>query len=238
MKISLIHPSRGRAEKSIRNVENWILTSGKGVDIETVLSIDYDDPQKDLYYNLYSNSWIDAMIIVNNNRSAVDAINNAAKVSTGEILIVVSDDTDCFEKWGSSIIEQTSGKNDWIAKCYDGIQKWIITMPLMDRNYYNRFGYIYYPEYKHMFCDTELTCVADLLNRKIELPFLFKHRHYSVEGLSKDSTTLKADATWSQGESLFLRRFVMNFGLSEINGEIKSDEYLIWVKKKLKYGSR
>ena len=44
MKISLIHPSRGRAKKSLMNAEEWVLKSGKGVDIEFVLAIDMNDP--------------------------------------------------------------------------------------------------------------------------------------------------------------------------------------------------
>lgn len=167
------------------------------------------------------------------NRSAVDAINNAAKIAKGDILIVLSDDFDCPDNWGAQIIEATQGKTDWILKTPDGIQDWIITMPIMDRAYYNRFGYVYYPEYLHMFCDTELSCVADLTARKIEANIPFQHNHYSTGRGQKDEVSIKADKTWDQGEKLFIERYKKNFGLIDPPGKIQSQTYMNWIKQKI-----
>lgn len=227
MKISLIHPSRGRPEKALKTAKKWMINAGD-VDIEYILSIDSDDPQRELYEKYFA----DFETIINPNRSAIDAINNAAKISNGDILIVLSDDFDCPVNWGAQIVEAVKGKSDWIMKTPDGIQKWIITMPIMDRAYYNRFGYIYYPEYLHMFCDTEITCVADLTGRKIESNIAFKHNHYSVGGV-KDSISERADRTWAQGEKLFIQRYKQNFGLVNPPGKITSQEYINWIRNKL-----
>jgi len=134
---------------------DW-LNSCSTTDVELIVSIDDNDPEKDNYHSVYANV-SKARVIVNNNRSAVDAINNAAKVSTGDILIVVSDDTGCIVNWDGIIKKAVAGKQDFILKVFDGIQKYIITMPVMDRQYYNRFGFIYNPLFKHMFVDTLLT---------------------------------------------------------------------------------
>lgn len=230
MTISLIHPSRSRATKAWETFSKWEDYKGI-VRLEHILSIDTSDKQVNDYKYLFEKSPC-TKILISDNRSAVDAINNAAKVSTGDILIVMSDDFGCPMNWGGRIVDTTSQKTDWIAKTPDGIQKWIITLPIMDRHYYNRFGYIYYPEFLHMFCDTELTAVADLTGRKIELNIPFKHNHYSVTKGEKDAVSIRADATWEQGEKLFLERAKRNFDLVNPPGKITSVEYLNYLKSK------
>lgn len=240
MKISLIHPSRGRAHKSKETVNRWIERSGID-DLEILISIDKDDDH--ISYESYHNipfcggackrKGNTLYGLINPNRSAVDAINNAAAQASGDIFIVVSDDTDCPENWAVDLLRHVEGKTDWIGKCSDGIQPWIITMPVMDRVYYERFGYIYHPSYAHMFCDTELACVADLTGRRIEIPLEFKHMHYSVTHETPDSVSRKADATWKQGESVFLSRLRNNFDLTNPPGKISDQTYINWAKGKL-----
>lgn len=233
--ISLLHPTRSRPTQSFRTFRKWIekASSYVGTAIQFIPSVDIDDPTLQDYIAQYGNFGVN--VIVGNNRSAVDAINNAAKVAEGNILIVVSDDTDCPDNWADKILEATAGKTDWIAKTPDGIQKWIITMPLLDRAYYNRFGYIYHPDFRHMFCDTFLTCVADLTGRKIQVNIPFIHNHYSTGKSIKDGISIRADATWSDGEKTFIDLARKNYLLKpeDIKGSIESQEYLYWLKNKL-----
>jgi hypothetical protein len=84
-----------------------------------------------------------------------------------------------------------------------------------------------------MFCDTELSCVADLTGRRIDIPLTFEHLHYSVGKSNKDSISEKADSTWAQGEKLFLERYKRIFDLKEISGTITSPQYLSWIASKL-----
>lgn len=228
MKISIIHPTRSRPQKSANTLTKW--TTNVGADFELIVSVDNDDPSFNEYLLLYGNK-----MIHNDNRSAIDAINNAAKVATGDILIVVSDDSDCPRNWGQKIINATRNKKDWILKVNDGIQRWIITMPVMDRIYYNRFGYIYFPGYQHMFVDTELTHVADLLHRTIKRDDInFPHRHYSVTRQPKDEVTLKADATWNQGKQLYLQRVRESFGLKGVDVmNISDPSHSRWLKQNM-----
>jgi hypothetical protein len=93
---------------------------------------------------------------------------------------------------------------------------WLITLPIMDRAYYNRFGYIYHPDYKHMWSDTEMTTVGHMLGKIVDLQnsnAVFKHRHYTINEMQKDAVNEKNDATWNQGKSLFLERFDRDFDL-------------------------
>lgn len=237
--ISLIHPSCQRPKEALAAAQKWISTAGTS--IEYFLSLDVNDPSEQDYLRLFSGNWMldpnnpkdKKTLLINQNRSAIDAINNAAKVATGDILVQMADDFDCPEDWGLKIIEATKGKTDWILKTQDGIQKWIITLPIMDLAYYNRFGYIYFPEYRHMFCDTELSCVADLTGRRLESQILFPHNHYSVTKKTPDEVSRRADSTWAQGEKLFIERYKRNFDLVNPPGKITSQEYINWIRQKL-----
>ena len=195
--ISVIQPSRGRPDKAYANWQSWFIN--KFYEIDWILSLDEDDTAP---YNSYFDT-TPIRIIRNKNRSAVDAINNAAKLAKFDILMVVSDDTNVgYANWDNMIAEVVKGKTDWILKTQDGIQPWIITMPVMDRAYFNRTGNIYDPDFKHMFCDTWLTVQADISGRKITSSLVFKH----YNELFKDDVRKRSDATWQQGEQTFIQK--------------------------------
>lgn len=230
--ISILHPSRSRPEKSKQTIHKWINSASDINQIELIVSCDLDDPELSAYKDIYSHTiFKNNPVVANKNRSAVDAINYAASISKGDIIIVVSDDTDVFPGWDHAILKEVQGKTDWILKTQDGIQPWIITMPIMDRAYYNRFGYVYYTEYQHCFCDTELSCVADIIGRKIKSKLLFPHKHYSVTKEQPDEVNKKADSTWAQGEKLFLERYKKNFDLPK-GGKIEGQGMIDWLIKK------
>lgn len=196
--ISILHPSRGRADKSFSTILSWSTFANIRDNLEIIISLDSDDPELSNYQERFKPE----NIIVNKNRSAVDAINNAAKIATGDIFIVVSDDTECTHNWDTTLLKEVEGKTDWIMKTQDGIQPWIITMPIMDRAHYNRTGNIYSPDFEHMFCDTWMTVMADISGRKITSSLMFPHLNDAI----KDEVRRRSDATWQQGENMFIRK--------------------------------
>ena len=212
MNISIIHPSRNRPYMSFETAKKWIESAKKEVEIEYYLSIDTDEPQKELYKQLFSN--LPVKIAEFENQTAIQAINNSAKLTKNELIIVVSDDFDCFNHWDEWLLSYLKDKKDFIVKTDDGIQPRLITLPILDRVYYERFGYVYYPEYQHMFCDTEMTEVGHILGKVIDLRngnFKFQHKHYTAGLMQKDAINEKNDATWNQGEMLFNNRKMQNF---------------------------
>lgn len=205
--ITLIHPSRSRPNQAFLTRLNWFHKADG--EFEYILSIDIDDPEIDHYqYNFPSNQ----RVLISSNKTAIEAINRAAAIAKGDILIVVSDDTDCPEHWDTSLLGELAGKKDFVVKCKDGIQPVLITMPVMDRVWYNRFGYIYHPDYLHMSCDVELTAVAMMLGRVLRSNLMFKHNHYSVVG-GKDAINEKNDLTYKQGDEVLATHRSEGFGI-------------------------
>lgn len=189
---------------------------------ELIISLDFDDPERATYEQAMKEIHgpkFYTIGITNHNRSAVDAINTAAKVAKGDIMIVLSDDTDCPDNWAELIENEVRGKKDFVLRVEDGIQSWLCTMPVFDRAYYNRFGYVYYPGYLHQFVDTEFTHVAYGLNRVIKSNLLFPHLHYSVKklGIKPDEINHRADRTTTEGRNLYLQRFQKGFDIPDFD---------------------
>lgn len=237
MKFSILHPSRSRPHKSFSAIAKWV-NYAKDSDFEVIISLDQSDPLRSEYTKLYNNQHkrVEIKFITNDNRSAVSAINHAAKVAEGDILIVVSDDTDCIKGWDKVISDAAGTHKDFVLKLNDGIQDWIVTMPIMDRAYYNRFGYIYYPEYQHMFCDTHLTHVADALDRLIiRNDITIPHLHYSVRKTERDIVTRQADSTFNDGKNVYMRLLRENLKLPPYvdiwNLSKQAASHLHWIKQ-------
>lgn len=210
--ISIIHPSRNRASMAFETLNKWLYNADFVVPIQYILSIDSTDEQYNKYLMILD--CIEGVEIVSNdNKSAIEAINFGATKATGDLLIVVSDDTDTFKGWDTALIKALDGKSDFSVKTKDGIQKTLITMPIVDREYYNRFGYIYKNDYKHMFVDMEFTAVGMMMDKVITLDLEFKHLHYSIGAMDKDEVNERNNSTWQQGERLFNERLKSNFGL-------------------------
>jgi len=67
-----------------------------------------------------------------------------------------------------------------------------------------------------MFCDTEMTDVAHILGRVIDLQdpnYQFTHMHPVAGLMQKDAIHEKNDATWNQGEEIYKSRKSHNFYL-------------------------
>lgn len=205
MKISIIHPSRGRPVQAFQTMNKWIGNADS--DIEYVIVCDTDDPSLSGY--LTPNEFI----IHGFHKSAIEAINAGARIINGDLIIVVSDDFDCPLHWDTLLLQALEGKEDFCVKTKDGIQRTLMTLPIMDRKYYERFGYIYHPDYLHMFCDQEMTAVAHMLGRNIDVNITFPHNHYSTGKFKKDAISVKNDSTWIQGQTVFNHRKLKNFGI-------------------------
>lgn len=235
---SILHPSRGRPEKSFATISNWRHQAGQ--DVEVIVSLDDDDPRLEDYYKIYARFDGLLPLLVQKNRSAVDAVNKAATIATGNIFVVVSDDFECPRNWANRIYEVTKGRRDFVLKTYDGVQQYIVTLPILDRAYYNRFGYIYNPIYTHMFCDTEFTHIADIKRRLVirnDITFLHKH-HSTLTPAARgklDETTRRAEATFNEGKEVYLSRCREKFGMPR-NTDIftlqpEGLSHIQWLKK-------
>jgi hypothetical protein len=210
--ITVIHPSLKRPGMAFDTAKQWLDKTISSDNIEYILSLSAHDPKLEDYYRLFAELPF-VQIIQDDNPTMIVSVNNAAKLAKGNLIVVTSDDFDCPDGWDVSLILATQYIEDFVLKTDDDIQPTLITLPIMDKAYYNQFGYVYYPGYEHLFCDTELAAVAFMQDKLYRVPLTFHHRHHSRGESPKDEVSEKNDATWEQGRKLFLSRKTNNFGL-------------------------
>lgn len=217
--ISLIHPSRGRPQKSFMNAQKWVQYAG--VDVELIVINDLDDSTHKNYgmwYQSFSSSDIRFARLVGNHTSVVNASNMGAAKSTGDILVYLSDDFDCPNDWGKLVVDEfTKHKGPTLIKVDDCLQNFstaVLTIPMMNRELYDKLGYLWHPGYKSMFCDEHLYWRARKLGALQYAPHLkFEHRHVSVGKAEDDETYRRSAANWNQGKALFAQHKAAGFSV-------------------------
>jgi hypothetical protein len=210
--ISLLHPSRSRPNKAFRTATNWLDKSSESFPIEHIVSVDIDDPFIDDYFHLFGSE----KVIINSNRGIVEAVNHAAKKSTGQILVYMSDDFDCPQDWDMLLIEKLSyickmrSTNKIILRVNDcskahRLKLPVLTIPIMTKHLYHALGYFMFPEYLSMHADNDLYFTTKRF--LIECPEIkFPHLHHSEGHGQNDNIYQRNEANWNQGAEIFNRR--------------------------------
>ena len=121
--------------------------------------------------------------------------------------------------WDVVIRDAFNNTLDKVVHFNDGYtgQK-LMTLALMGKPYYDRFGYIYNPEYKSLWCDNEMMQVGKLLDRyEYRDEVLFRHVHYSnMKGLEMDNLMKRNEAFYHIDKQTFERRRANNFFINEL----------------------
>lgn len=226
-KITVIHPSRNRGALAVKAARMFIDNAKEPINY--VFALDNDDT----HIPIYTGSKIDCLIINNEKNTAIYAINKAAQLLDFDILMVVSDDFICEPAWDVKLKEFIKDQSNFVLKTNDGMQEWIVTLPIMDKAYYDTQGYVYHPDYRHLFCDTEMTHVADITGRLlVNKNINFIHLWTKVTG--DDEINKKNNASYGQGEKLYLEREKVNFNLPAdmIKRQITCPTHINWIKNR------
>lgn len=97
----------------------------------------------------------------------------------------------------------------------DGNRNDLCTMSIIGRDYYERDGYIYHPEYKSLFCDDEAMQVAKIRGcYKYVDKQIFEHKHPAYGKAVFDEQYQKTELIGNTVDrETFIRRKEANFGL-------------------------
>lgn len=212
-KISILHPSYKRPQLGVDTIQNWLNKATEPKEIEYILCLSNKDTTISEYLKNIEQKELTSKVKIFycDDANMVKQVNLAASQSTGNLLVNVSDDFDCLNGWDLLLLSELEGKEDYIVKTQDGIQPEIITLPIMDRKYYDRFGYIYHPDYLHFYGDEELRVVGDKLGKTIVSNILFEHLHYIANKSKMDETNEKNNAHFNADKLTFARRKKQNF---------------------------
>jgi hypothetical protein len=189
MKILLKCPTRSRPQKVLETIKSYIRLVAQPEKLGIAISCDTSDPSminaSELQKVISRCAW--SQIFYSDNRTKIQACNANMNEITWDwdIVVLVSDD----------MIPQIRGydeviRNHMLAKFpdrngilwfNDGAQgEKLNTLCIYGRAFYESQGFIYNPEYKSLFCDTELTdqCRKEYKNICSYIPYcIIRHEH-------------------------------------------------------------
>lgn len=189
MKILLKCPSRSRPRQLIATLRRYATLAARPDLIGVAVSCDVDDTtmtgsdiQQQIFQVMDTFAW--KSLYYGANASKIEACNaDVEKVDyPWDIIVLVSDDMVPEVKGYDETIRQAATPDlDCVLWFNDGFQgEKLNTLSMYGRTMYDRFGSIYCPEYKSLFCDTELTdlCKGALKSKTVySSTCIIRHRH-------------------------------------------------------------
>lgn len=219
------YPTRGRREKFFNTLdeyykkikgENFIFHVVIDDDDEEMNKVEVLDRIREYKYMHITHSRHANKIIACNDMALINKINDYK----WDIVICCSDDmmpiVDGFDNVIRAIMRDYFPDTDGVLWFNDGFQrKRLNTLPIIGRNYYDRFGYIYYWGYKNIYCDAEFTEVSKILNKCVYFDdIIIKHEHPETNSSIVWDETYKRGEKYNEGDRiLFEARKKKNFDL-------------------------
>jgi hypothetical protein len=199
MKILVKFPTRSRPANFVKALNGYI-SNQTTTNVHYLVTIDSDDRSMDnVRDSLLEHDFI--TVDVGKSYSKIHACNRglASFGDDWDIVLLASDDMICQRKgWDAQLIEEMTTHfpdTDGVLFHNDGyLGERLNTFCILGRKYFERFGYIYNPEYKSFWCDNEFMNVAQRLGAQKYFPdVLFKHEHPANNGGQMDSLYLQAN---------------------------------------------
>lgn len=161
-------------------------------------------------------------VVVNTGaKTCVGGWNAAAAKTKGKVIIAVADDFKPPQNWDSLLLSiEPKGWEDGehVVKVEDGYVHNIFVLSILTRKRYERFGYVFYPKYLSLFCDTEFGAVATRDGVVLEANhLLFEHLHPDCFKRQRDAVDLSHASVerWKSGEMLFKFRSAQGFPVDD-----------------------
>lgn len=222
MRILLKCPTRSRPQRVLQTISRYVELANNPSQIGIAISCDTSDEtmkpnlvQDELYRIAKRCEW--CRIFFSENTSKIQACNaNMNEIEyPWDIVVLVSDDMIPQMKGYDDIIRNNMlskfSTTDGILWFNDGTQgEKLNTLTMMGRKMYEWFGYLYNPEYKSLFCDTELTdlCRSQLKEKTLYIPYcIIRHEHPGT-GFPEvnDALYQHNQRFWTQDMMTYIRR--------------------------------
>jgi len=177
---SLVHASARLPQGWLAAHDAWITNCDQVEKIEYILCVDTADKDQ----------WpfsLGPILLVENTgkQDAVSAWNCAAAASTGKFIIQVADDLYPPPHWDTELLKVIPDLDgEYVIEVRTGTSlddEWRRCMAhsFLTRKYYERYGYLFHPEYEGMYADDEFTEKARRDGVVVDARhLLFEHRHW------------------------------------------------------------
>jgi hypothetical protein len=215
MNILIKFPSRGRPEVFKNTIQIYNSKLSGLHNIKYVCSFDNDDESmnNDDIKTFINSLNYDITYHYGDNKNKIEAINaNIPTDNWFDVLILAADDifpvVHGYDDVVCADLMNTEHKLDSPIHYYTPMwEHKLDVFCIMGRDYYNRFNYIYHPEYQSIFADNEYTETAQLLKRHTYLPKTVFVHHC----ISNDTTAAKNNTYNHDDQATYHRRKDFNF---------------------------
>lgn len=220
MRILLKFPTKSRLEKSLSVISRYVEYATTPEKLQIVVSLDEDDAESIAGIARYE-ALLPGQVNVFTGppEGKIAAVNrDVPSPDTFDILLLGSDDMIPMVKGYDDVIREKMARHypdtDGVLFFNDGVQgSNLNTLSIMGSKFYQRFGYIYYPEYKSFFCDTEFTAVATALGKQTYFhEIIIKHFNpHANKKVPFDDLYMKNIRYWAVDEATYNRRKAAGF---------------------------
>jgi len=219
MKLLIKFPTRVRARKFLKVLSTYVkLLDDKTTPI--IVSCDSDDTSmKEEFVTQVISQYDNVEVQFNDNKSKIGAINHNMNNLEFDIVLLASDDMIPRIKGFDTIIKEKMSSHypdtDGVLWFNDGYKgETLNTLCILGKKYYDRFGYIYNPEYTSVWCDNEFMDVSKSLNKVTYFDtVIIRHEHPDFGFGSNDSIHMNNIKNESTDRLTYERRKKINFGL-------------------------
>ena len=219
MKLIIKFPTRVRVRKFLNVLSKYVrLLEDKSTPI--IVSCHSDDiSMKEDFVTEVINQYKNVTLQFNNNNTKIEAINHNMGTLDFDIVLLASDDMVPHVKGFDTIIREkmlthypdTDGVL-WFNDGYKGDK--LNTLCILGKKYFDRFGYIYNPEYKSVWCDNEFMDISKLLDKVTYFDdVIIRHEHPDWGFGSTDSIHMTNVKNESSDRATYEKRKQQNFGL-------------------------
>lgn len=139
-----------------------------------------------------------------------------------DVLILMSDDQKFLVKGFDSLIVEKMKEHfpdtDGVLHFPDSHGTWqLIVLSIMGRKYYQRFNYLYDPEYDSVYADNQFTDVSRILNKCVFVPMrIYDHFHFIWNMCEKDDLYARNEnpINYQRDNITYMRKKAINFGIN------------------------
>lgn len=178
-------PSRSRPGRFMEVFDLYRSMLSGNHSMSFLLSFDNDDISMNnpRMKKLISRQADNVFIYFGNSKSKIEAVNaDMNNAPDYDILLLASDDMVPVQRGYDDIIASDMSKHfpdlDGVLHYNDGVRgEALNTLCIMGKPYYERFGYIYHPDYTSVYCDNEFTEVSRTLGKAVYIDnIIIKHK--------------------------------------------------------------
>jgi glycosyltransferase involved in cell wall biosynthesis len=200
-KISLLHATRGRTLQATRTRATWFERASDPEAIEHIFAFDADDEHSQPLRRFRH-------VMLSGNGGCVEAWNVAAHISSGDVIVQLSDDWIPPENWDKLILERLGDlSQSKVLAISDGNRKdGLLCMAICTRARFKEQGFLFHPDFTGVFSDTWFSRCAYKDGVVIDARDIeFKHCHPFFGTAESDETYARQNATerYTHGQRIY-----------------------------------